>query len=277
VNWRKSTTAEILLGTSGWSYKEWEGNFYRKGEKRKLRAYTSVFKTAEIDSTFYRNPTKGTVMGWIRYSPPNFVFTAKLPKLITHTKLLGTKGAVKQDLETFLDLIQPLQLSGKLACLLIQLPPKYGYEPKSLETFFNLLDSRFKYAVEFRNTSWITGETWDLLKKYNIAYTNVDEPLLPGEIHLTSDLAYFRWHGRGEKIWFDYRYPPEQLDAWVPKIKEVLPKAKKIVGYFNNHFHGYAPENCLYLLEKLGLSSKSQTKTKSSLERQSHLGDFPEN
>ena len=89
--------ASILLGTSGWSYKEWEGNFYLKGEKRKLRAYTSVFRTAEIDSTFYRNPTKGTVMGWIRYSPPDFVFTAKLPKLITHDKKLGAKGEIDQD------------------------------------------------------------------------------------------------------------------------------------------------------------------------------------
>ena len=64
------TAANILLGTSGWSYKEWEGAFYMKGEKRKLRAYANVFKTAEIDSTFYRNPTKGMVMGWLKYSPP---------------------------------------------------------------------------------------------------------------------------------------------------------------------------------------------------------------
>jgi len=60
-----------------------------KGERRKLRAYANVFKTAEIDSTFYRNPTKGTVMGWLKYSPQNFVFTAKLPKLITHDRKLG--------------------------------------------------------------------------------------------------------------------------------------------------------------------------------------------
>lgn len=74
----------ILLGTSGWSYKEGEGPFYQKGEKTKLRAYCRVFKTAEIDSTWYRYPSKGTVMGWLRYSPSEFVFTAKVPKLITH-------------------------------------------------------------------------------------------------------------------------------------------------------------------------------------------------
>ena len=78
------TLENIFLGTSGWSYREWEGSFYEKGEKRKLRAYTRVFKTAEIDSTFYRVPSKGTVMGWLRYSPSDFVFTAMIPKVITH-------------------------------------------------------------------------------------------------------------------------------------------------------------------------------------------------
>src|SRR5512139_347123 len=113
----------IFLGTSGWSYAEWEGVFYEKGEKRKLRIYSQVFKTAEIDSTFYRYPSKGTVMGWLKYSPSDFVFTAKLPKLITHDKRLGLKGDISQDLANFLEFMEPLQLGGKLACLLVQLPP----------------------------------------------------------------------------------------------------------------------------------------------------------
>jgi uncharacterized protein YecE (DUF72 family) len=100
-------TGNVSLGTSGWSYKEWEGVFYRENEKRKLRAYSSVFKTVEIDSTFYRYPSKGAVMGWLKYSPGNFVFSAKLPKLITHDKKLGLKGEVKADLDAFLDLMRP--------------------------------------------------------------------------------------------------------------------------------------------------------------------------
>ena len=119
--------SNILLGTSGWSYKEWEGSLYKKGEKSKLRAYSRIFPTVEIDSTWYRYPSKGMVMGWLRYSPSDFVFTAKLPKVITHEKKLGLKGEVKEDLESFLNLMQPLQLNGKLGCLLIQLPPSYEY------------------------------------------------------------------------------------------------------------------------------------------------------
>ena len=268
------TDADILLGTSGWSYAEWEGNFYRKGEKRKLRAYSSVFKTVEIDSTFYRVPSKGTVLGWLRYSPSDFVFSAKIPKTITHDKKLGLKGDISSDLKAFLEVMRPLQLGGKLACLLVQLPPSYDFNPENLASFFRQADPLFRYAVEFRHLSWMREETWQLLKERDVAYVNVDEPLLPPEVHITTDLAYFRWHGRGEKPWFNYRYSTDELDPWIPKVKEAATQTKRIYGYFNNHFHGYAPENCLYLIEKLGLLSESQKQTRHQLTKQSKLGDF---
>jgi uncharacterized protein YecE (DUF72 family) len=265
----------ILLGTCGWSYTEWEGEFYLKGEKRKLNAYSNIFKTVEIDSTFYRYPSKGMVIGWLRYSPPDFIFSAKLPKIITHNKKLGLIGNVKNDLESFLDLMRPLQLNGKLGCLLMQLPPSYSYNLENLEDFFNLLDPMFKFAVEFRNLSWVRSETWDLLKKYNIAYTIVDEPLLPPDIHLTTDFAYFRWHGKGKRPWFDYRYSKDEIDPWIPKVEETAKIVKIVYGYFNNHYHGYAPENCLYLIEKLGLLSETQKKIKNKTKRkQSKLEGF---
>jgi uncharacterized protein YecE (DUF72 family) len=267
------TLQDVFLGTSGWSYKEWEGSFYQKSEKRKLRAYSTVFRTAEIDSTFYRVPSKGTVMGWQRYSPSDFVFTAKLPKTITHEKKLGLKGDVKKDLEGFFDVMRPLQLGGKLGCLLIQLPPKYEFNLGNLESFFTMLDPIFRYAVEFRNLTWLRDETWKLLKKYEVAYVNVDEPLLPPETHLTADFAYFRWHGRGKQPWFDYRYSHDELDTWIPKVENAAANVKKTYGYFNNHFHGYAPENCLYLLEKLGLLTDEQKKAK-ALAQQSQLSAF---
>jgi uncharacterized protein YecE (DUF72 family) len=267
--------SNISLGTSGWSYLEWEGLFYRKGEKRKLRVYASIFKTVEIDSTFYRNPSPGTVMGWLKYSPSDFVFTAKMPKLITHDKKLGLKGDIKADLNTYFDLMRPLQLGGKLGCFLIQLPPRCDCNYNNLESFFELLDPMFRYAVEFRNPSWLKDETWNLLKKYDAAYTIVDEPLLPPEVHLTTDFAYFRWHGKGKNIWFDYRYSATELDRWVTKIQETSKSAKKVFGFFNNHYHGYAPENCLYLLEQLGLLSDSQKKAKDkSRVNQSQLESF---
>jgi uncharacterized protein YecE (DUF72 family) len=270
--------SNIFLGTSGWSYKEWEGNFYeKKTQQSKLRAYSRIFKTAEIDSTFYRNPSKGTVMGWLKYSPSDFVFTAKLPKTVTHDNMLGLRKDVKRELTEFLDLMRPLQLGGKLACLLIQLPPKYLYNPENLEAFFQLLDPQFRYAVEFRNLTWLTSETvtFKLLEQYGVAYTVVDEPLLPPEIHVTTDFAYFRWHGFGKDIWFDYHYSAEELESWVPKVKDTAAKVKRVYGYFNNHYHGYAPENCLQLIERLGLTTDEQKKKKAQASgKQMQLGTF---
>lgn len=267
--------SNIFLGTSGWFYKEWEGPFYSKGEKRKLKAYSRVFPTVEINSTWYRYPSKGTVMGWLRYSPSEFVFTAKLPKVITHTKKLGLKGDVKADLEAFLEIMRPLQLGGKLACLLIQLPPSYNYNHENLESFFQTLEPQYRFAIEFRNLSWMRDETWELLKKYGIAYVNVDEPLLPPEVHLTTDFTYFRWHGRGKQIWFDYLYTKDELDPWIPKVQETAIRVKKVFGYFNNHFHGYAPENCLHLIERLGLLTEEQKRNREKIQKkQTQLTHF---
>ena len=138
-----------------------------------------------------------------------------------------------------------------------------------------LLDPTFRYAVEFRHLSWIRDETWDLLEEYKVVYVNVDEPLLASEVHLTADFSYFRWYGRGKQSWFDYRYSEEELEEIVPKVEETSGKVKKVLGYFDNHFHGYAPEKCLHLLEGLNLLTEQQTRAKGRLsQKQSGLDRF---
>ncbi len=76
----------IRLGTSGWDYTDWEGVFYLVKDESKLRAYSRVFNTAEINSTFYRYPDPGIVLGWSRYTPQDFKFAVKLNREITHEK-----------------------------------------------------------------------------------------------------------------------------------------------------------------------------------------------
>lgn len=256
----------IFLGTSGWSYREWIGPFYKKAEKSMLRAHSKVFKTAEINSTFYAYPSKGTVMGWVKYSPINHIFCAKLPKLITHDKKLNLELGVEEDLLQFCDLIRPILLNGKLGPLLIQLPPTYGFNLDHLEKFFKILPGEFRFAVEFRNLSWMKKETWTLLNNYGIAYTIVDEPLLPPEVKVTADFAYFRWHGHGNRPWFNYHYTKEELEPWIPKVTQVAKGVKKVYGYFNNHFHGYAVENCLQILEMLDILTPKQIEAKEKIE-----------
>lgn len=261
-----TTLHNIFLGTSGWSYKDWIGPLYKKKDKSMLRAYARILKTVEIDSTFYRYPSKGTVMGWAKYSPDGFVYCAKLPKLITHEKKLDLNEGAEEDLQKFVELMQPLSLSGKLGCILVQLPPKFEYEPKKLGAFFKTLPTHVRFAVEFRHPSWMRKETWTLLEKHQVAYTIVDEPLLPPEIHITTNIAYFRWHGHGTRPWYNYRYQIKELEPWVPKIKETAQSVQKIYGYFNNHYHGYAVENCLQVLEMLGVQTTEQTEAKGHVE-----------
>ena len=231
-----------------------------------LSAYSKVFKTAEIDSTFYRYPSKGMVFGWLRYSPPDFLFTVKLPGLITHEKRLGLKGNVEEDLKLFCELMEPLALNGKLGCILIQLPPRFGFDLDLIENFFKMLPANIKFAVEFRDLSWMRDATWQLLEQYEVAYTIVDEPLLPPEVKITSRIAYFRWHGRGTRPWYNYRYSPDELKPWIPKVKEAAEKVEAVYAYFNNHYHGYAVENCLQVIEMLGNLTTEQAEAKATVQ-----------
>jgi len=152
---------------------------------------------------------------------------------------------------------------------LIQLPPSKRFNIQEMESFFRILPTDFRYAVEFRHLSWLTDETWKLLKEYQIAYTIVDEPLLPPVEEITTDFTYFRWHGRGTRPWYNYRYKPEELSPWVPRLKDASQKTKRTYGFFNNHYHGYAVENCLQVLEMLGRLTLRQEQAMSKV--QSHL------
>jgi uncharacterized protein YecE (DUF72 family) len=257
---------KILLGTSGWSYEEWIGPFYVKREK-KLKEYSRLFRTAEINSTFYRYPTPGMIYGLIKASPSNFVFSAKLPKTITHTKKLDPDAGVEEDIKTFLKLMSPLGRAGKLGAVLIQLPPRFSYSKiETFSRFLTLLPEDFNFAVEFRNESWLKDDTWSLLREHNVAYTIVDEPLLPPSTVFTADFSYIRWHGRGQRPWFNYRYSEEELREWVPKVKESAEKTERVYGYFNNHFHGYAPENCIQLYEMMGKATRLQRKVRKRIQ-----------
>ena len=189
-----------------------------------------------------------------------------MPKLITHKKKLDLSLDIQEDLEKFIELMEPLWLGGKLGCLLVQLPPRYDYKPRELEEFFKILPSQVKFAVEFRDLSWMREETWVLLKRYDVAYVIVDEPLLPPEVHLTASFAYFRWHGKGGRPWYNYRYGKEELEPWVPKVNETAKKVDRVYGYFNNHYHGYAVENCLQVLEMLGVFTPEQAGAKNTVE-----------
>jgi len=101
-------------------------------------------------------------------------------------------------------------------------------------------------------------ETWGMLRRHGVAYTIVDEPLLPPEVQVTAEFAYIRWHGRGARPWYNYDYGAEELEAWVPRVEEAAGKARRVYGYFNNHFGANAVKNAVEMLAMLGASSPAQ-------------------
>ncbi len=256
---------DFLLGCSGWDYDEWIGPFYESRKGSKLAAYSRVFRTVEINSTFYRPPTPGMVLGWAKYTPDDFVFAAKVPQTVTHDRLLKVESGADKELADFCDLMGPLLQANKLGILLLQLPPRLRFYEDRTRSFFETLPDEYRFAIEFRNESWMRPEAFDLLREYGVAYTIVDEPLLPPVVHLTSPTAYFRWHGHGQDPWYNYRYSTEELESWVPKLRDVAAESEAVFGYFNNHFHGYAPENCLQVLEMLGVLEPEQRRAASRL------------
>ena len=258
--------ARLRFGTSGWSYEEWLGVFYRTASESKLAAYAKVFDTAEIDSSFYRAPAKGMVLGWLRYTPEDFVFTAKVPQTVTHDRRLDVAKKADEDVRAFCELMDPLNDAAKLGPLLLQLPPSLRFDPDTVQAFFEALPHRFKWAIEFRHRSWLVPEAYDLLRAHGVAYTIVDEPLLPPDVHVTAPFAYIRWHGRGKDPWYDYHYSEEELKEWVPKMREIAEASDPVYGFFNNHYHGYAPENGLQVLEMLGAITPAQTEMKLHIE-----------
>ena len=260
---------ELLIGTSGWSYNEWAGVFYPTSGTNKLSFYSKVYNTAEVDSSFYAFPSKGLVQGWARYTPESFVFSVKLPQLLTHEKKLDLGKGVEADLIRFLGLLRPLMASGKLGPVLIQLPPSFSYDSDfdRLKGFLSQAPEDVKFAVEFRHPSWLREDVWSFLRGRNVANVIVDEPLLPPDTVTTADFAFIRWHGRGSRPWYNYRYSEKELETWVPKVKDVTARVKKTFGYFNNHFGGFAVENSLKMMEKLGISNLQQQEARARATR----------
>ena len=184
----------LYVGCSGWSYKGWIRTFYPPSLENKnwLPYYSKYFKFIEVDSTFYSIPSRFVVKGWKEKTPDDFKFALKFPKIITRKKEM--QEDISKDLSVFFN-YEPLV--DKTLLLLIQLPP-YLTESKgfdALQNMVNKLDNRFKYALEFRDSSLFNDKVYDFLKDNNItlAWSVKDEIKTPPIV--TSDQFYTRFIG----------------------------------------------------------------------------------
>jgi uncharacterized protein YecE (DUF72 family) len=249
----KANVCPILIGTSGWYYKDWIGKFYPKGIKSyaDLTFFAKTFNTVENNSAFYHMPQQTTIQKWIKATPSNFTFSIKLNQSITHYHQLAVDKATKELLKVYFDSVN--QLQNRLGAILIQLPARFRYNLERLDSFLQYYTKHYpvRTAIEFRNQFWFTKDTYALLKKYNIALAIAQSSRYPSAEQMTADFVYFRFHG--PKQLFASSYTDKELSYWAGIIKKYRKKAKVIYVYFNNDVSMFAVKNGLTLKSLLGI------------------------
>jgi uncharacterized protein YecE (DUF72 family) len=249
----------LHLGTSSWSSPDWLGVFYPPGTLPSdfLGEYARHFDTVEADSTFYRTPTLSMVKNWDARTPAGFTLAAKFPQVITHEKVMQDCRA---EVKEFISRME--QLGDKLGPLLLQFPyfNKQAFASLDdflaiLEPFLDLLPRSCSYAVEVRNKNWINKQFLDVLRKKKAALALIDHPwmtsaqqLMEKQDVITADFAYIRWLGDRKGIEAKTKHwdhiiidRADAMQTWIPTIRQLLKRGIRILGYFNNHYAGFAP------------------------------------
>jgi uncharacterized protein YecE (DUF72 family) len=197
-----------------------------------------------------------------------FLLSVKLNRFFTHFRKLKLN---KDDKRILKETIETYKVLGKnLGPILIQLPPSLKKDLEVLEKFlknfnypnkqpnqlpessdrifghnsgkvFGQDSSNLKLAIEFRHKSWLDKETYNFLKKKNVAFVISDSPRWPTDIVKTADFVYIRFHGK-PKI-FASKYEKKELQRYAKEIKKLKPKI--LFAYFNNDAEGYAVEDAL--------------------------------
>lgn len=234
------------IGTSGWSYDHWTGLFYPEHlpARERLGFYAQHFTTVEIDSTFYRMPSKDTVRHWAQTVGDTFRFSAKGSRFITHYRRLADTDEMVRSMLTRLS-----PFAEKLAVVLWQLPPTLQIDLTRLDRFLASLPADGpRNAVEFRHESWLTPETFAVLGEHGAAHVHVSSDEMPVELTPTADFVYIRFHGTST---YHGAYEKPALEPWTGFLSEQLEAGRDVYAYFNNDFEGHAPADATRLAEML--------------------------
>jgi uncharacterized protein YecE (DUF72 family) len=267
---------DVRIGTAGWAHKEWDGIFYPYGlEHRKqhqLEYLARFFDTVEINTSFYGPLRPELAKLWCRKVAeinPRFLFTAKLYRAFTHSPadVKGPTSAASirptdEDEERTREGLDAIASEGRLGALLIQFPLSYKNTPLNREYLDRLLRQFIEYprVVEVRDSSWNNDETLAAFAEKNVAFCNIDQPVLGRSLapteHVTASTAYVRLHGRNYEHWFDsdtsadrynYLYKESELERWKERIENVAEQARTTYVIANNSFEAKGSVNALQL------------------------------
>lgn len=236
--------ARVLIGTSGWHYTSWRGQFFPDGLRIKdqLRYYAEQFNTAELNGVFYRTPTREAVSNWRQQTGKDFVFAWKASKFITHWKRLNRNSSNSLDLlEDRLSLLR-----DKAGPILFQLPPNFEVDAGRLQAFLKMLRKKRRYSFEFRHPSWYQPKILKLLSARNIALCLSDHHDAPAPWRRTADFVYVRAHGPGGR--YKGHYSDAHLSDWAKRIRSWKRRGYDVYVYFDNDQKSAAPADARKLL-----------------------------
>jgi uncharacterized protein YecE (DUF72 family) len=272
----------VRVGTSGWSYDDWVGPVYPPGlpPERWLPFYADRFPTVEVNSTYYRTPSRATVLGWLAKvrDRSRFEFSVKAPQTLTHEVLVsGAPGEAARLAGEWAAVVpRPLAAAGRLGAVLLQLSPAFRRSPESLARLEEALDAlaEFPVAVEPRHRSWVEADGLArdliaLLDARKAAVVAVDGPSFPAVVAGDAPHAFVRFHGRNDDVWFkgraveedpddprmnryDYAYKDADLEPWAERIATLARRKEVVRVYFNNHPEGNGIRDGSRLVAMLG-------------------------
>lgn len=228
----------ILVGTSGWQYKDWRGVLYPPGvpQNHWLEAYADGFATVENNNAFYRLPAPELFARWRDMTPRGFVMAVKASRYLTHVKRLAEPE------EPVARLLRAAHgLGDRLGPILLQLPPTLRVETERLDRCLRAFPSGVRIAVEPRHDSWWTDEVRDLLTEYDAALCWTDRlgrPLTP--LWRTAAWGYVRFHEGAARPW--PAYGDQALRSWVRRVGDAWDEA---YVYFNNDHGGAAVRDAI--------------------------------
>ena len=228
---------KLHVGTSGYSYKEWKGNFYPEDlpAKEMLSYYSRHLPAVEINNTFYRLPQASMIENWKEQVPARFRFSIKATQRITHIKRLNN---VAEETKYLLDTASLLE--QRLGVVLFQLPPSMKKDAARLKAFLDSLSTATRVAFEFRHETWFDEEVLSLLRAKDCALVVSDTDEKPlSEIISTAGWGYLRLRRTA--------YDENDLTEWMKRVQGQ--KWKEAFIFFKHEDEGVGPKLATRFIE----------------------------
>ena len=227
--------ANFRVGTSGFQYDHWKGVFYPEDLSKSdwIGHYAKHFDTVEINNTFYQLPAAETFDSWREAAPKGFLYVLKFSRYGTHIKHLKDPADT-----TGLFLERARRLENHLGPILVQLRPNWHANPERLAAFLEAAPSEQRWALEFRDPTWLCDEIYEILREHKAALV-IHDLIEDHPRVVTADWVYLRFHGAGN----GGDYPPEALSGSAQRVKRHLWEGRDVYAYFNNDAEGYAVAN----------------------------------